>query len=374
MKTLHIHIGTPKTATTAIQYFCKENAGILAKEGYCYPTFPFEYPGISKAHNGRFLMGVVKDKNGNRNKEQEEMNFQKGMDIVKELFLEYDDIILSDEGIWRRSDGIKENFWEIMVEEAKKANFQIHVIVYLRRQDKYFLSNWNQRVKRLCSNDTIEEFTEKVDRRRLDYYGKLEQISGVVGKENISVRRFDKDNFAGGSIYADFLSIFQIALTDEYKVSQDVRNIGLYGNTHEIKRVLNVFPWMKDEKIRKYVTNILQEDSEISAKEYPCEMYSREEIRELLEDYREGNRKVAEEYLGEEPGADLFDDTVSDLPKWKKDNPYMVDDLIRVLGSVMLHLYQHEQEFAEINRSVWQMKHPILAAFQALKRRVKLVK
>jgi hypothetical protein len=212
------------------------------------------------------------------------------------------------------------------------------------------------------------------DKRRLDYYGKLEQISGVVGKENITVRRFEKDNFEGGSIYADFLSIFHIALTDEYKVSQDVRNIGLYGNTHEIKRVLNIFPWMKDEKVRKYITDILQEDSEISKKEYPCEMYSKEEIRDLLECYREGNQKVAEEYLGEEPGSDLFDDIVSDLPKWQKDNPYMVDDLIRILGSVMMHLYQHEKEFEQLHQSVWQMRHPFRAVVCAVKRKVKPVK
>ena len=374
MKTLHIHIGTPKTATTAIHYFCKENAEMLAKEGYCYPTFTFEYPGISKAHTGRFLMGVVKDKDGNRNTKQEEINFREGMNIVKKLFREYEHIILSDEGIWRRTEGIKEDFWKIMVQEAEKAEFQIHVIEYLRRQDKYFLSNWNQRVKRLCSNHTIEEFTEMGDKRRLDYYGKLEQISGVVGKENITVRRFEKDNFEGGSIYADFLSIFHIALTDEYKVSQDVRNIGLYGNTHEIKRVLNIFPWMKDEKVRKYITDILQEDSEISKKEYPCEMYSKEEIRDLLECYREGNQKVAEEYLGEEPGSDLFDDIVSDLPKWQKDNPYMVDDLIRILGSVMMHLYQHEKEFEQLHQSVWQMRHPFRAVVCAVKRKVKPVK
>ena len=31
MKTLYIHIGCPKTATTSIQYFCNENKEILSK-------------------------------------------------------------------------------------------------------------------------------------------------------------------------------------------------------------------------------------------------------------------------------------------------------------------------------------------------------
>lgn len=37
MKTLYIHIGCPKTATTSIQYFCNENKEILSKNGVYFP-------------------------------------------------------------------------------------------------------------------------------------------------------------------------------------------------------------------------------------------------------------------------------------------------------------------------------------------------
>lgn len=374
MKTLHIHIGTPKTATTAIQFFCMENADILADKGYCYPSFPFDYPGTNKSHNGNFLLGVLRDENGNRNYEREQRNFWDGMSIVKKLFQKYDHIILSNEAIWRKADIAKKDFWEIMVQEAKEAGFQIHVIVYLRRQDGYFISNWNQRIKRTAFVETIEEYTESVERQRLDYYGKLERLSGIVGKENITVRRFDKNSFEGGSIYSDFLSIFHIDLTDEYQISQDIRNTGLYGNTHEIKRVLNSFSWMKDEKVRRYVVEILQEDSALSKAEYPCEMYSGEEIIQLLESYRECNQKVAEEYLKEGPGSDLFDYSVSGLPKWKKENPYMVNDLIRILGITMRRLCEHEQKLDRINHSVWNIRHPFRAMVRFVKRKLNLVK
>ena len=374
MKTLHIHIGTPKTATTAIQFFCMENAEKLAKEGYCYPIFPFDYPGTNKSHNGSFLLGVLKDKEGKRNTEQEERNFREGMDIVKKLFLEYDHIILSHEGIWRKADSVKKDFWEIMMREAKEAEFQIHVIVYLRRQDEYFLSNWHQRTKKLCSEETIEEYAKRVNYQRWDYYGKLEKISAVIGKENITVRRFDKNRLEGGSIYSDFLSVFGLALTEEYIISQEVRNTGLYGNMHEIKRVMNTMPSMKNEKVQMFVTDILRECSDISRKEYPCEIYSKEEIMDFLENYREKNQKVAEEYLQEESGSDLFDYTVPDLPKWKKDNPYMTDDIIRVLGKVMLCLYQHEQEMEQMKRSIWHIKNPFWSVFHRIKNKIRFEK
>lgn len=39
MKTLYLHIGTPKTGTSAIQIFCKDNQETLKKQGYYYPIF-----------------------------------------------------------------------------------------------------------------------------------------------------------------------------------------------------------------------------------------------------------------------------------------------------------------------------------------------
>ena len=36
MRTLYLHIGTPKTATTSIQMFCVDNESVLKKLGYSY--------------------------------------------------------------------------------------------------------------------------------------------------------------------------------------------------------------------------------------------------------------------------------------------------------------------------------------------------
>lgn len=47
MKTLYIHIGCPKTATTSIQYFCNENKENLAKHGVYFPVFEQTYPDIN---------------------------------------------------------------------------------------------------------------------------------------------------------------------------------------------------------------------------------------------------------------------------------------------------------------------------------------
>ena len=237
MKILWIHIGMAKTASSAIQAFCYENANILESHGYCYPVFPFRYPGIAKAHNGRFLL-----------------------QMVHKLFLTHDNIILSDESIWRGMDCEKPDLWELMAKEAQKGNFQIRVIVYFRRQDKFFPSNWNQIVKKDGVTETFEHYFGRVDLFFLNYYEKLERMASIIGKEHIIVRRFEPDKFIGGNIYHDFLSVLGLSFTAEYHITQEIRNYGLYGNTHEIKRALNFLPKLKEKSVRLFTEGISQRD------------------------------------------------------------------------------------------------------------------
>ncbi len=374
MKVLHIHIGTPKTATTAIQRFCYKNSKILEKKGYCYPIFPYKYPAVSKTR-AHFLLGVIKNENGERNEAQEQKNFEDGMKMVLEAFQTYDHVILSDERIWRGMAREKKDLWEVMQKEADQGGFALHVVVYLRRQDKYYISLWNQVVKHLRSQETFEEFANRVDKDQLDYYYKLEQMAAVIGKENITVRRFDGGKFEGGSIYSDFLQTVGLSLTDEYEIPEEEQNTGLYGNTHELKRVINALPQIQDAESQKFIKYTLQDCSGVSRKIYPSEMYSKEEIEELLEPYKAGNQKIAEEYLHEPSGTDLFDYTVKDLPKWERDNPYMFDDLTRFVGSMGMSLFQENQqlkkELAELSHEFeslrFHLRHPFKTVIRKLK-------
>ena len=45
MNKLYLHLGTPKTATTAIQYFLHNNNGKLQESGYEFPDMQADFPG-----------------------------------------------------------------------------------------------------------------------------------------------------------------------------------------------------------------------------------------------------------------------------------------------------------------------------------------
>lgn len=353
MKTLYVHIGTPKTGTTSIQRFCMDNESLLNERGYCYPPSFYKYPVVAKARNGHFLVGVIKDENGERCLEREAQLFNEGMEKVQEQFAKYDNVILSDESIWRAMDIESKDLWDKLKEESKKGDFTIKAIVYLRRQDKMICSIWNQSIKSPPGN-TDRRFEDYIKDRnleaRLNYGDKIDRLASILGKENLIVRRFDKENFIGGNIYTDFLQAIGLEWEDKYEVGKEDRNTGLApGNPTEIKRIINTLPKARDLKTQNFFRDVLKDCSEVSKEKYPCDTLSKEETLELLSKYEEGNKKIAREYFGEE---ELFDNTVKDLPKWTPDNPYMLEDVVRFIGMSNVYLLDEITQLKEENKKL----------------------
>lgn len=241
------------------------------------------------------------------------------MDMVLEHFRTYDNVILSDESMWsvafKRG---KPELWEKIRREADENNYRVKVIVYLRRQDSLADSWWNQKVKngkRIYATSSWEDFTRDPSLLELHYYEPIKRIEQYIGKENMILRRF--------------------------VISNEDRNIRLFGNTHEIKRVLNMLPELSD------ADNLFFKRITISMSEQRTEhkgetMFSAEEALEFMEPFREGNRKLMEEYFGKD--EDLFQMDFSKNRKWTLDNTEMERDIISFIGSVAVQLRQENRE------------------------------
>ncbi len=76
----------------------------------------------------------------------------------------------------------------------------IHVVAYIRRQDRLFLSLWGQRLKKFHPG---AEFCDKMIEQR-SYLRMLDTWQRAVGHDNLVVRVFDKHSFAEGDLQADF--------------------------------------------------------------------------------------------------------------------------------------------------------------------------
>lgn len=377
MKTLYVHIGTMKTGTTAIQGFCWNNQEVLQKKGYCYPDFHDLADTVTRKRNGRFLVEECKTK------EEEKTMYRAGMDRIVGLFKEYDNVILSNEGIWGATYERRSSLWEELKAEGEKNGFQVKIIVYLRRQDEYISSVWNQMVK-MGTKEGVRSWTEYLNNipkgRQLDYAHKLDTIRAVLGKENIIVRCYERNQFYKGNIYEDFLNVIGLQLTDEYTITEELINTKLSGSMHEIKRILNTMPLVDSEK-NKLFRIILTECSNDPAVVQNYSMFSKEEAEEFLKAYEEGNRRVAIEYMGKEDGI-LFTQKVKDNPKWERNETEMQDDTIRFIGGAYLSLLEENRQLREkldklsaridktntrldrVNMRLNNLRHPVKAIYQ----------
>lgn len=352
MKTLYLHIGTPKTATSSIQKFLTDNSENLEKKGYCFPPSQYTYPKVNPRRNGHFLIAKVRDENGKKDVEKEQWYWDEGMKQVREKFKKFDQVILSDESIWYCLSYRKKSVLRDLQKEAQKDHFQIKVIVYLRRQDDFLLSRWNQFIKQNMSyvaKLTCDEYFNegyKKEEKLFEYDRKLDEIAEVIGKENLIVRRFEPKVWNNGSIIYDFMHEIGLDANDGFCPLEETVNLRIGKNETEMKRLINLNPDFSPKEIA-YMGNFLKDISKDDQEKVPTAMLSKEEVQQFLAKYEAGNKRVEEEYIGD--GKPLFSDTVKDLPKWSPQNDTMQQDTFRFFTAMMMDLYrENEQQKADI--------------------------
>ncbi|MDE7431205.1 MAG: hypothetical protein K2N34_04730, partial [Lachnospiraceae bacterium] len=313
--TLLIHIGTPKTGTTALQSFLLNNSSILEKYGWSYPILIdgeigyWERYEVETAGNGNkiYYDGIV---NGMRSE------WDKGWDIVLRC-LSNKNVILSEEAVYRR--GV-----DAFLSNAKEKYDNIKVIVYLRRQDRFIESLYNQSIKGNIQYKTFEEFvdTDAVVDNFLDYEWKLDSISQIVGRENLIVRIYEKQQLIGNNTVTDFMSAIGIALDQDDWQRIQAKNTSLGGNYLEIKRLINsvlgndnfgyegegIQGWT-NWKVRTDFVNVCKALSNLFDQDKgEFGLFTIDKRKEFLEKFASGNERVARKYLHREDGILFYDD------------------------------------------------------------------
>lgn len=350
LRTVYLHVGMPKTATTALQNFLPLNNTLLNSKGFDYPEMPFRFDGISMYRNGHFLTFW--------NTRRKHPEWAKGLEIVESSFRKYPNVILSDESLWSRQR--IEKFWHNIKRAFRKMDVSIRVIVYLRRQDEQLESHWNQKVKNFTVSLPLT-FDEYIASGRYTYmpfeYDKaLDRIAARIGKDNLIVRVYDRRQFVGGSIFSDFLDALGLELSDEFESLPYTSNVRLPNNAVEIKRQINSL-FYKTGVHDFYCDAILDAFGMELMKERPrtdTSMFSPELRAEFMERYSKGNAYVAREYLGREDGV-LFEEESAPV-QWRYDDREMMEDAVRILAAGDTYLFRQQEEMhrklAQINEAL----------------------
>lgn len=329
MATVYLCIGTQKTGTTFLQEFMRRNEKALKKQGYCYPKFELGINGM-KNRNAYFL--VHHSKLGNKEAcQKEEAEFKRiAYSKIKELSKEFPNIVLSDENIWYGCK--RKGFWTEVLDEFHNIGCEVKVVVYLRRQDQVIESLWKQRLKGMaCDTFSFSEFCERGSGWfPLDYFQHCTNIAEAVGRENLTVRIYERGQFEGAeqSLLSDYLQTINVELTKDFDRGKTGANYSLNGNFIEMKRIMNGVPRYK--QMHNFMCGPIVAASVHQEQMEPLEktsVFSYEDLVKFMSRFDESNRKVAVEFLGREEGV-LFREPLKELPVWEVKEETMYRDMM----------------------------------------------
>lgn len=199
-----LHVGYHKTGSSSIQSFLNINRQALIDKNVLYPqSFIHIY-----AHYGlsKLLMGHPSTE-----------QVAGSEDIVKELIAEInnsncDKVVFSSEYLILANKG--------QIEEVKgffqnvlKAS-EVKVVIYLRRHDEWFESQFNQAAKTDDSPpwdiDIRDYILHILGNPAIRYLPVIEKWGNIFGNENIIVRPFETEQFHGNDLITDFLHLLGV--------------------------------------------------------------------------------------------------------------------------------------------------------------------
>lgn len=368
MATVYLHIGLPKTGTTAIQHFLRDNTTALEKHGICYPDFGLDYSNVSPYRNGHFLVPYFK--------EEDLSIYESSLNQLEEISNRFEKIILSDEALWRFGEQRPEA-WEKLLDDLKKRGLKLHIIVYLRRQDRFLLSYYRQRVKGahtdLSFYDCLDELQEMYP---LDYYAYLNMLSGTIGRECLSVRIYEKEQFQGTArnLYSDFLSVFDLPLEEEFTTPNETLNETFDDTNLELRRILNTLPEaFRDDPILGTAFKRNARNGIFIASDEKTSFFRPGEQAAYLESFAETNRRLAREYLGREDGVLFYDNSGTDLPEYRIHTEELLQETIRFYARA-IRLLEIEMNRIKRKQNAEERERKENALFPRLKRMIRHIR
>lgn len=334
MKTLFVHIGTPKTGTSMLQHFFSSNKKTLAELGIYYPEWTdWEHWGGKESTEGNFGWMVRKD-----------MGQEQAIERIR-LALEkkQSKILLSSECIWTEIPDKGE-----LIKLLKKAgpDVEIKVIVYLRKQVDYFESQYRECVRTVLMQESLAEVCDFENpilwmvKNTLYYDKQLEEMANIIGRENVIVRLYEKGQLKNQNIIDDFLGILGLGDKTSFLIPEKNYNPPLSNSALELKRCMNTSARASQKEMNDSFYEILMQDGVEISENGECahfkSMLSGQQRHEFMERFKDSNRFVACWYLHRKDGRLFLEDGGQEYEAATVTEDEVLKQAIRVFTSAFL--------------------------------------
>jgi hypothetical protein len=236
MKQLFLHIGFYKTGSTSLQRNLALNADLLRRQGVCYPYAPrapytqrWQHVPLAAALPGRTLNWLQPGK---------VQSLGRAYDKMFDTFASSgcSRLVLSSEGFCDADVSPKMLEWL----KAQFTDFDITIVAYIRRQDTYFLSTYQEMIK--TGSDTPLRFENYATANRLYFAQRLAPWRTAFGTERVKVRPFTPQFWPEGELFYDFLNLIGaerdgLTLTPPENEGLDYRAVELLRQLNRVNRL-----------------------------------------------------------------------------------------------------------------------------------------
>ncbi len=334
---LYLHIGQPKTGTSAIQAFLNYNREILLKKyRILYPRYEPDY-GEGLQHNQIEIFEMARNTS-----EYSACAQMLGLWVSYCRKNQLKSLVISNEAFFSW-----DNWSKILFELTECLNVEVIVIVYLRRQDKWIESAWKQWAHKKSDFSSIQDFIKK---RRFNWNRIIGLWLNYFPIDHILLRPYEECQIRP-DIVSDFMKLLSINSLEGFITPPGTNeniNTGFHRDIVAIMRACrNLIVNEHDHTLIDFMFKVLPP----VYKKRPMDDYgilSPQERLALLGDYENTNLMLAQKFFGPERKS-LFLDPVPDInERWVPQNGLTIDKAIPVLLSIVLHQQKEIEKLQQI--------------------------
>ena len=297
MRRLTLHIGGHKTGTTTLQETFLANKTALAKQGLGYAHAP------ASCHLHSYLSVI-----------DPVSVLTQGFGVVDPALFAKDLAATPSDDIFGSSENFAFFFFQAPIDALAKALLarfdQVRILAYLRRQDRHALSHHQEgaRPDRLAESQLWGHALSALPKPQphqklyLNYDRRLALWENAFGRQNVTLRIYDRNHLKNGDIVSDVLDVLGLSAKGIEPIED--RNLSLGLQRAKVGHLANDI--LGQDHITRALLRALPNKGQ---KMLP----SAQEARAFLAPYRASNRALNERHhLSRFP--DLFPDDFDDFP------------------------------------------------------------